>query len=60
MVKIKNFILNVKAEMLKVSWPSKDELLNSTSVIIVATLLLGTFVGLIDLLYTFMMGIIIR
>jgi len=60
MNKIKKFFINVKAEMQKVSWPSREELLNSTSVVIVSVILLAIFVGVIDLLFTFMVGLIIK
>ena len=46
--------------MQKVSWPSREELLNSTSVVIVSVILLAIFVGIIDLLFTFSIGIIIK
>jgi preprotein translocase subunit SecE len=60
MNKIKNFFVNVKSEMVKVSWPSRDELLNSTVVVIVSVGLLTAFVYVIDLLYTLMIGMVIK
>ncbi|MFH2137945.1 MAG: preprotein translocase subunit SecE [Candidatus Omnitrophota bacterium] len=60
MNKIKQFFVNVKAEMIKVSWPSRDELLNSTTVVIISVALLGLYVGLVDLLFTFIIGNIIK
>ncbi|MBU0570648.1 MAG: preprotein translocase subunit SecE [Candidatus Omnitrophica bacterium] len=49
MLKVGKFLGQVKAEMGKVAWPSKDELISSTVVVIVATLLLGVFIGVCDL-----------
>lgn len=60
MNKVKNFFINVKSEMVKVSWPSRDELLNSTVVVIVSVGLLTVFVYVIDLLYTLMIGMVIK
>ncbi len=60
MNKIKQFVVNVKTEMFKVSWPNREELLNSTSVVLVSVMLLGIFVGIIDLLYTLVIGLIIK
>ena len=60
MEKIKKFFLNVKTEMIKVSWPTRDELLNATSVVIVSVIILSIFVGLVDLLFTFIIGNVIK
>ena len=60
MNKIKKFVTNVKLEMIKVSWPARDELLNSTMVVLVSVALLATVIYLIDLLYTFIIGLIIK
>ena len=60
MNKIKKFVTNVKLEMIKVSWPARDELLNFTMVVLVSVALLATVIYLIDLLYTFIIGLIIK
>jgi preprotein translocase subunit SecE len=43
-----NFIREVKAELGKVSWSSRRELLGSTMVVIVITLLMALFIGIVD------------
>ena len=50
--KIKNFIAEVAAEMKKVSWTTRAELIDSTLIVIFASLLLGFFVAAIDLIYS--------
>ncbi len=60
MNKIKNFFVNVKSEMSKVSWPSRDELLNSTVVVIVSVGILAAFIYVIDLIYTLMVGSVLK
>ena len=50
--KIKNFIAEVVAEMKKVSWTTRAELIDSTFIVIFASLLLGFFVAVIDLIYS--------
>jgi len=52
--------MNVKSEMIKVSWPSRDELLNSTMVVIVSVGILTAFVYAIDLIYTLIVGSVIK
>ena len=50
MLQIGKFLGQVKTEMGKVAWPSKDELISSTVVVIVTTILLGIFIGVCDLI----------
>ncbi len=47
--KIINFVNDVIKEMKKVTWPTKDELIESTNVVIVASLLFALFTYLIDI-----------
>jgi preprotein translocase subunit SecE len=42
------FMAEVAAEMKKTSWPSRDELLSSTVLIIVSSLILSVVVGVSD------------
>ena len=44
------FIKDVRNEMSRVTWPSRDELLNSTGIVIVTTVLLSIFVGIANLI----------
>jgi len=46
--KLNKFIQEVKQEMSKVSWPSKDELKGTTTVVIVVTLVLTLFIFATD------------
>jgi preprotein translocase subunit SecE len=45
---IRNYLQNVIAEMEKVNWPSRDELISSTLITIVATLIVSGFIFLAD------------
>ncbi len=45
---IKKFLQEVKAELSKVSWSTKPELIGSTSVVIVLTSLIAVFIFIID------------
>ena len=53
--KVQNFIGEVLAEMKKVSWTTRRELIDSTLIVILSSFLLGIFVGIID--YAFSRGI---
>ena len=53
--KIINFVNDVVKEMKKVTWPSKDELKESTNVVIIVCLLLAAFTYVIDMIITNLM-----
>jgi preprotein translocase subunit SecE len=46
--KLKRFLIETRIEMRKVTWPTRDELKNSTKVVIVATFIVTLFIGIID------------
>jgi len=46
--KIKKFLKEVVAELRKVTWPTKDELIGSTIVTIVVSLIVAVFIGVVD------------
>ena len=46
--KIGQFLREAKVELKKVKWPTRKELLASTSVVIVLTLLVAFYLGLVD------------
>ena len=47
-VRINAFLSDVRAELKKVSWPSKAELWSATGVVIVSTALMTVFVVFVD------------
>ena len=44
----RGFLVAVREEMRKVTWPTRDELLKATRMIIILALLLGVAIGLLD------------
>lgn len=46
--KIKKFVNEVSAEMKKVSWPTKEQLRESTVVVIVVTAIITVFTFVVD------------
>ena len=46
--KLVQFFKEVQAELSKVSWPSRQELTVSTAAVIVFTLVMAGFIGIID------------
>ena len=58
--KIKNFFSEVRAEMQKVTWPTREELISSTGVVLVTMLLLSTFIGIADFVLSYVLAVIMR
>lgn len=57
--KIATFLNDIKVEMSKVSWPTKDELVGSTAVVLVSLAILSVFIGVCDLFLSKIVNIII-
>ena len=47
--KLQEFVREVLAEFRKVTWPSRTDLVNSTMVVIVVTVVLAFFLGGVDI-----------
>jgi preprotein translocase subunit SecE len=46
--KIVKFLKEVRAELKKVTWPTRRELIGSTIVTVVVTLIVSVFIGIVD------------
>lgn len=46
--KIKSFFTDIVKEMEKVTWPTKEELFESTKVVIVVTIVISLFTWVVD------------
>jgi preprotein translocase, SecE subunit, bacterial len=46
--KILNFFKDVVKEMDKVTWPSREELMEQTKIVIIVTLLIAVFAWIVD------------
>jgi len=58
--KTKEFFRDVKVEVKKVVFPSKDELIGSTWVVIITVIVISLFLGVVDLGLTRLVGIALR
>lgn len=47
-----NFFSGIKEELKKVTWPSKKETFKLTLIVIVVSLIIGVYIGIIDILLT--------
>jgi preprotein translocase subunit SecE len=48
MEQVREYMKDVRSELTKVSWPTREELRDSTVVVIVTVLLIATFIGIVD------------
>ena len=58
-VKLKQFLRESKVELKKVKWPTRKELIASTSVVIVFTIIISLFLGLMDFSFIKIIKIIV-
>ena len=57
---VRAFFADVLAEMHKCTWPERDELVESTVVVIVSVVLLSAFVGISDKILVLTLKLLIR
>ena len=59
-----NFIVKyfkeTRAELKKVSWPSRQEALNLTLIVVAFTIFMAALLGIIDYFFAWVFGLIIR
>ena len=58
--KVQGFLGEVVAELKKVSWSTRRELIDSTLIVIFSALILGLFVGVIDIVLSKGIASIVR
>ncbi len=63
-VKKDNFIVKyfkeTRAELKKVTWPTRQEALNLTLIVVAFTIFMAAFLGIIDYIFAWVFGLIIR
>lgn len=53
------FFSEVKAELLKVTWPGKQEVIRLTAVVILLSLIVGAYIGGLDFIFTKIISLIL-
>lgn len=54
------YLKDVKAELKKVNWPTKKQMLNSTILVIIVSIIVGSILGLADYSFTQLFSIILK
>ena len=52
-VRIKKFFKDYKSEIKKIVWPTKQQVIKNTSVVVFVIVVIAAFVGVLDLLFGF-------
>ncbi|HEY7530465.1 MAG TPA: preprotein translocase subunit SecE [Gemmatimonadota bacterium] len=58
--KLKEFLLGVRAEMEKVSWPDRTQVQSATVLILLLVTVLAVIIGALDLVLTRVLGLFFR
>jgi preprotein translocase subunit SecE len=54
------FLKEVRVELKKVTWPSRNEIIGSTAVVIMASFVVSFFLGFVDLVLQKALGLILK
>ena len=54
------FLKEVKDELGKVVWPTRDEIIRLTAVVIIVSLIVGVYLGVIDLMLTKILALVVK
>ncbi|MCP4482601.1 MAG: preprotein translocase subunit SecE [bacterium] len=57
---ITNFFKEVYGEYKKVTWPSKEQTIAATIMVVIMVIFFAVFIGLVDYFLTLIMGILLR
>jgi len=58
--RMKNALMNTWAELKKVTWPSRKELINSTGIVLAVMVGMAIIIGVLDLGATQLVSLVIR
>ena len=58
--KVGSFFSEAKQELAKVNWPSRDEVIGATVLVVAVTLIVSAFIFVADVIISFLMRFIIR
>ena len=58
--KVQTFLSEVRVEMQKVTWSTREELMGSTAVVLMTMLILSTFIGITDFVFSNVLSLFLR
>lgn len=57
--KLSSFLQESKQELMRVNWPSREDTVRLTLVVILMSLLIAAFLGALDALFTYLLELIV-
>lgn len=60
MLSMVSFVKEAKAELLKVSWPTKQEAIRLTTVVIAVSIIVGIYIGVLDFFFTKIIQVVLK
>lgn len=60
MAKVFSFFKECGAELRKVTWPTREDVISSVKVVLVSTIIIAVILGVLDLLFSAGMGFIFK
>ena len=51
--RLKKYFRDTKSEVKKVAWPTKQQTINNTGVVIACIVVVGAFIGVLDAVFTY-------
>ena len=57
---IRKFLSEVRGEMQKVTWSTREEIVGSTAVVLMTMLILSTFIGISDFILSRALSVLLR
>lgn len=58
--KLIDYVKSVYAEMRKVTWPTRNELVSSTVVVIALSIIVAVIIFIMDTIFSSLLGLIVR
>ena len=60
MNQVMKFFNEVKAELKKVTWPTRDELIGATAIVCIVVVVFSVILGLMDAFFSYIIGTVIK
>jgi preprotein translocase subunit SecE len=58
--KVLQFIQEVRIELVKVTWPSREEIIGSTGVVLIFAVIMAIFIGAFDLFLSKIVAMLVK
>ncbi len=54
------YLSEVREEVKKVSWPSREQTIQKTTLVIVVSIFVGAYIGVLDYIFTQVMSLLVK